>query len=407
MKILLISDTHGHVDRIPEYAEHAQADICIHAGDFGFYDAASADGMNQRELYLQVKHSDLPKNEKASLLKGDASVWKKAIAEHKLLGTFQEFLDGEREFGWPVYAIWGNHDDADVALQMVRRPVPYLHMLNERTFADFDEFILLGLGGNCTPGKAFTQGCKGIPGARCRPTSVLAQYLSLLESSHKLPPDKPKVLVTHVSPLVEPFLELVAWQIGAAVTVSGHMGYPDGGTGETNSRCMFRLRDTYRKLQLMNLPNDTLKFFEPKEKELSIQHINLPDADTGYATLDWEEKSFTFEMRGKSFFEKRYQGKEIKLLDLCRRTMNFCVAEYTAILPVAKKIISGELTDTEMIGDTYERMLHTFGYPRMLELFIQCCDCTKKTFPGLTKSYLDYYQYLYEQDKTSEKGESR
>lgn len=406
MRVLLISDTHGHVDRIQEYAEHAKADVCIHAGDFGFYDDASIDGMNQRELYLQVKHSDLPEGEKTQVLKAGASVWEKVIKEHNLLGTFHEFLDGGREFGWPVYAIWGNHDDANVALRMIKKPIPYLHMLHDRTAVDLGEFVLLGLGGNCTPGKAFTQGYKTLPGARCRPTSVLAQYLSLLETARNLAPDKPKVLVTHVSPLVEPFLELLAWQIGATMTISGHMGYPDGETGETNSRCMFRLRETYRKLLSIYPAEDTLKFFDPKEKEQSIRHINLPDADKGYAILDWSGKTFSYEMRGKTFFENRYKGENYKLFDLCRRTMKFCVDEYTAVLPIAKQIISGKLTDTEMIGDTYERMLHTFGYPRMLELFISCCDCTKKTFPELTRSYLDFYQYLYSQDKTSSQGEA-
>ena len=406
MRMLLISDTHGHVDQIPEYAEHAKADVCIHAGDFGFYDKSSVDGMSQRELYLQIKHSDLPENEKASLLKADAAVWKKAITEHKMLGTFREFLDDEREFGWPVYAIWGNHDDSDVVLRMEKNPIPYLHILHERTVADLGDFVMLGIGGNCLPEKAFTQGYKGIPGARCRPTSVLSQYLSLLEKARDIASERPKVLVTHASPLVEPFLELLAWQIGAMVTVSGHMGYPDGETGKTNKQCMFRLRETYRKLRLMYPKEDALKAFEPEEKELSIQHINLPDAKNGYAILDWTAKSFSYEMRGKTFFENRYSEKDKKLLDLCRRTASFCVDEYTAVLPLARKIISGELADTEMIGDTYERMLHTIGYPRLLELFSQCCECTKKTFPELTKAYLDFYQYLYSREEISRKDES-
>ena len=39
MKILLVSDTHGtKIDLISAYAEEMKADICIHAGDFGFYD---------------------------------------------------------------------------------------------------------------------------------------------------------------------------------------------------------------------------------------------------------------------------------------------------------------------------------------------------------------------------------
>ena len=77
MKILLVSDTHGtKIDLISAYAEEIKADFCIHAGDFGFYDKTSADAMSQRELYLLVKHSDLPEEEKAALLKGNAQDWK-------------------------------------------------------------------------------------------------------------------------------------------------------------------------------------------------------------------------------------------------------------------------------------------------------------------------------------------
>ena len=68
MKILLISDTHGaHIELISAYAEEMKADICIHAGDFGFYDQTSADAMSQRELFLLIKHCALPEDEKEEL----------------------------------------------------------------------------------------------------------------------------------------------------------------------------------------------------------------------------------------------------------------------------------------------------------------------------------------------------
>ena len=48
MKVLLISDTHGrNIDRISAYAEEWKSDICIHAGDFGFYDTPSVEAMSQ------------------------------------------------------------------------------------------------------------------------------------------------------------------------------------------------------------------------------------------------------------------------------------------------------------------------------------------------------------------------
>ena len=87
MRILLISDTHGRlIDRISAYGEEWKADICIHAGDFGFYDTTSVEAMSQRELYLLVKHSALPDDEKAALLGGNAQNWKEAIIQKRLLG---------------------------------------------------------------------------------------------------------------------------------------------------------------------------------------------------------------------------------------------------------------------------------------------------------------------------------
>ena len=94
MKILLVSDTHGaSIELISAYAEEMKADICIHAGDCGFYDNTSTDAMSQRELYLLVKHSALPEDEKETLLQGNAQEWKEAIVSRHLLGRFQDFLD--------------------------------------------------------------------------------------------------------------------------------------------------------------------------------------------------------------------------------------------------------------------------------------------------------------------------
>ena len=113
MKILLISDTHGrNINLISAYAEEMKADICIHAGDFGFYDNASVDAMSQRELFLQLKHSDMSEDRKVCLLQKSAKEWKTLIRKERTLGNFNDFLSDKMRFGWPIYATWGNHDDA-------------------------------------------------------------------------------------------------------------------------------------------------------------------------------------------------------------------------------------------------------------------------------------------------------
>ena len=304
MKILLISDTHGtNIDRISAYAEELRADVGVHAGDFGFYDATSVDAMSQRELYLLVKHSALPDEEKSPLLKGNAQDWKEAVVKKRLLGMFPDFLADKMRFGWPVYATWGNHDDADVVLRMIKKPIANLLMLHETAFYDLGNFILLGVGGNCTPGKAFAAHCSGLPGARCRPSSVLSQYAALLQTAKRIPAGRRKVLVTHVSPLVESFIELVAWQIGADVTVSGHMGRKNGEIGTTDSSRVPALRQTYENLlRLYPQAESELLPFHPEPGDHVIRHINLPDAKDGYGALEYSDGEFHHEIRGAEYW---------------------------------------------------------------------------------------------------------
>ena len=61
VKILLISDTHGHLNLINERALETKADMVIHAGDFGFYDQDSVNRLSGRELFLLIRHSRFPR----------------------------------------------------------------------------------------------------------------------------------------------------------------------------------------------------------------------------------------------------------------------------------------------------------------------------------------------------------
>jgi len=59
MRFLLLSDTHGKLGIINELAAGVHANAVIHAGDFGFYDDESYERLSERELRLQIVHSDL------------------------------------------------------------------------------------------------------------------------------------------------------------------------------------------------------------------------------------------------------------------------------------------------------------------------------------------------------------
>lgn len=302
MKILLLSDTHGQIDRITELAGTTDADLCIHAGDFGFYDADSISALTQRELYLTVKHSPLPPDVKSGLLKQNAKEWRKAIKEFSLPGNFPDYLSGKRHFPIPVYAVWGNHDDVSLAVSLQRKPIQNLHILHEKCCSHVDCFRLFGIGGNCVVDKNFVQTYRKASNLRCRPASHLEQYLSLLQTASGIPEDIPRILVTHVSPLQEPFLELLAWQTEAVLTVSGHMGYHDGKCGVTDPSRIPGLQATFRTLQeLLPMQSERLERFRPVKAEHRITHINLPDARNGYALLHTNGTDFSIEMRGRSF----------------------------------------------------------------------------------------------------------
>ncbi len=62
IKILLISDTHGHLDVINDLAEKTKTDLVIHAGDVGFYNESSYKHISSRELRLLISHSLYWKN---------------------------------------------------------------------------------------------------------------------------------------------------------------------------------------------------------------------------------------------------------------------------------------------------------------------------------------------------------
>jgi predicted phosphodiesterase len=390
MKILLVSDTHGaNIELISAYAEEMKADICIHAGDFGFYDKTSADAMSQRELYLLIKHSDLPEEEKSALLKGNAQDRKEAIGKHHLLGSFQDFLDDRMRFAWPLYATWGNHDDAEVVLRMMKAPVPNLRILHENVYCETEDFVILGTGGNCLPEKVFDQHHRGLPGARCRPTSELHQYCTLLKTAKRIPDGKRKILVTHVSPLVEPFVELVAWQIGADFTVSGHMGRKNGETGITDSSRLPVLRTAWNRLrELYPDAAEELMPFYPEERKQIVQHINLPDAKIGYGMLECDGDDVRWEIRGQDYSAQKEQELGEELWNFARTTFRFVTSEYSAMLPVADRIIAGELNADDEFYYT-DRMLECLGYDKMSKLLHKCCESIMKRNPAFAVALLD------------------
>src|SRR5262245_15126290 len=110
-RILLLSDTHGHLDMVDELAARERACAVIHAGDSGFYDDQSVDRLEARELFLRVVHSHLPAGEKARAKKLSGDKMRSFIRESLPLSDLGRWLREGRGFSVPTFAVWGNHED--------------------------------------------------------------------------------------------------------------------------------------------------------------------------------------------------------------------------------------------------------------------------------------------------------
>lgn len=223
MRLLLLSDTHGHLSSIDRLAREARADAVVHAGDFGFYDDGSADRLESRELFLRVVHSDLPADERkqAKKLKGDAL--RDFIRARLPLSDLGGWLREGRGFALPTFAVWGNHEDGAVVADLLagRRRVPNLTLIGQ---ARVGPFRLFGLGGNVLPDLLGEE--VPIDGGRGKIRATARGVAELVDAAPPREPGEVRVLVTHVSPGKVPLVGLLAAALDADVTVSGHMGSP-------------------------------------------------------------------------------------------------------------------------------------------------------------------------------------
>ncbi|WP_163992755.1 metallophosphoesterase family protein [Pyxidicoccus caerfyrddinensis] len=293
MRLLLISDTHGHLDIIEQLAKEARADAVLHAGDFGFYDQESADRIESRELFLRVVHSKLPDEAKqrAKKLKGDAL--RAFIRKELPLSDFGEWLHSGRGFSVPTFAVWGNHEDGAVVAELLagRRHIPNLTLLGTGTCGPFRFF---GLGGNLLPELLGEDA--PIDGRRGKIRATAREISALLDSARPRVAGEVRVLVTHVSPGKQPLVGLLAAALDVDLTVSGHMGSPHGCVWDD-----FAVREQAEAAARLSsaaaaLPEELrARLPAPPSGEERARwyrgtfHVNLPDAPDGHAVVELKD----------------------------------------------------------------------------------------------------------------------
>ncbi len=312
-RILLISDTHGNLDIINQKVAETNADMVIHAGDFGFYDDQSIHRLNPRELRLLICHSPVWRQYKVDK-QTKKEIFIEIVKKHKLLGDFPDCISGKKQFSVPVYAVWGNHEDVQVLKQLrTDLQINNLHLLDEHHFYEFHygenlEFSLYGLGGNFLASKKLFD--QPIAGKGGKVWSTLHQFGVLYKQIKNK--DKPSIFVSHVSPGKEPLLSRLISHFMPNFWISGHMGAPF-----TCIWNQFTIREMNESLDWLEIDIDFVKeqyqqgnlteeaalAFELIKKPISkddswykkLWNINLPDTKDGHALLIVKDNKFSLE----------------------------------------------------------------------------------------------------------------
>ena len=319
MRFLLLSDTHGKRGIINDLAADVRADAVIHAGDFGFYDEGSYERLSDRELRLHITHSDLDTESQKGILGLPRAERIAASKKACPLTELPAYIEKKRRFELPVYAVWGNHEDKVMVERFFHSEleVENLHVLSNHMAFRVGPAFVYGLGGNHLPGPKMLQ--RPIAGGSGRVWNTLSQYAELIEAADE-PAGHPgiRIFVSHVSPGKEPFIELLAARTRAEFTVSGHMGAPypmvwnpfavrtveeamdrlQHGNQETKRSCLEAAgSEPAWVTQVFNLieriPEEEVRLGRGAKVPRWYSrktHINLPDANVGYAVLDLTEE---------------------------------------------------------------------------------------------------------------------
>lgn len=331
MKILLATDTHGHLDSLNIIARKHAVSAILHAGDFGFYDLESCNRLSNRELKLRIRNSSLSDLEKEKLFLDTPENQREYIRSYLPLSNLPDYISGKKKFDVPVYTVWGNHEDREVLNRYLdgRYTVDNLFLLHENASYHLDSLHILGLGGNFIIGEKLFQ--KPVAGSASKVWSVLEQYTQLLKTlqSNQIKEEQ-RIFVSHVSPGREPFITLMGIKSQARLILSGHMHPPlpliwneaaVRSPEEAIERISKRLSEIKEKKVQMTAQKSQYYYGQLEKFALNeplpdkgwyqeMFNINLPGIADGYAIVEINETGWTF-LPGSNFLNHLKTSSEL------------------------------------------------------------------------------------------------
>ncbi|KAJ3441146.1 metallophosphoesterase family protein [Anaeramoeba flamelloides] len=316
-RILLITDTHGHLSSINKLIEKYNCDYVLHAGDFGLYDNEhSPFELEERECYLHVLHDkNVPQKTKKQVAKKaiKGTQLRKLCATKYPFSDLPDYITGKKRFLKPVYFVPGNHEDCSIFrdIKSGNLTIENLFLLDEKhSYKVGKYFRVFGLGGNLVEHMLFKPLDKRAPlnsGKYTMGFDEIGHLLNLSDSTLEEDSGLYRIFISHVSPGLEPLMKYTAQYLKVNFAISGHMEHHcvETWTEFTHSQCRGKtyipnkkVIERISKLQPTQRLNKETNKGVKKAWEIFNQwqvkrpspffdthYINLPDAPDGCAVI--------------------------------------------------------------------------------------------------------------------------
>ncbi len=291
MRVLLVSDTHGELDIINYYVKKTNAELVFHAGDFGFYFPESVQRLRKGELRKLIEHNVRFKTSQFNPLPDQIS--REELEDIGLNvqvhGDFVDYYENRKRFDVPVLAVFGNHEDATIVKQCVK-PFSGVGHITILPFCGYwkpdmmDRLFVTGLGGNINIHRIANTSIDMIPTHRGQPYVNYNQLMSVVTNLN-LAKTMPSILISHVSPEIEPLITAVALVGNVPFTISGHMHYKKHKIWECTNEEIEQANLRIKELEA-RYPHRSWIPFDSNQKPRHLVHINLVPASCGYILMN-------------------------------------------------------------------------------------------------------------------------